>query len=80
MMIWFNHLVLKRETHEICYLYFELMCFMLCLYVHIACSGQLKCFGFVLWHYEFVCLFGSRLGVSTCLRLGKLCFSVFDLI
>ena len=48
-MVWFNHLVLKRETHELCYLYFELMCFMLCLYVHIACRGELNalvlCYG-----------------------------------
>ena len=79
-MVWFNRLVLKRETHELCYLYFELMCFMLCLYVHIACRGELNCFGFVLWHYKFVCLFGSRLGMGTCVRLGKLGFSVFDLI
>ena len=55
------------------------MCFMLCLYVHIACGGELKCFGFVLWHYEFVCLFDSHLGMGTCLRLGKLGFSAFDL-
>ena len=55
------------------------MCFMLCLYVHIACSEELECFGFVLCHYEFVCLFGSRLGMGTCLRLGKLGFSAFDL-
>ena len=53
---------------------------MLSLYVHIACSGELKCFGFVLWHYKFVCLFGSPLEMGTCHRLGKLGFSVFDLI
>ena len=80
LMVWFNHLVLKRKTHELCYLYFELMCFMLCLYVHIACSRELKCFGFVLRHYEFVCLFRSCLGMGACLRLGKLGFSTFDLI
>ena len=81
IMVWFNHLVLKRETHEICYPNFELMCFMLCLYVHIACNRELKCFGFVLWHYEFVCFFRSCcLGMGTCLRLGKLGFSAFDLI
>jgi len=28
IMVWFNHLVPQRETHEICYLYFEVMCFM----------------------------------------------------
>ena len=80
VMVWFNNLVLKRETPDICYLYFELMYFMLCLYVHIACSGELKCFGFVLWHYELVCLLGSCLGMGTCLKLGKLGFSAFDLI
>ena len=56
------------------------MYFMLCLYVHIGCSGELKYFGFVLWHYELVCSLGSHLGMGTCLRLGKLGFSVFDLI
>ena len=78
-MVWFNHLVLYKGTHEICYPYYELIYFILCLYVHIACNGELKCFGFVLWPYEFVCLFGSRLGMGTCLRLGKLGFTAFDL-
>ena len=53
IMVWFNHLVPKKKTREICYLYFEVMCFMLCLYAHCL-QQRIKSFSFVLWHYEFL--------------------------